>query len=256
MRQANSRARDYRHPGHEEDILSAATFGLIKAVDRFDPDKGPLTTFADHWIRAELNEYVLNNLEPVRTITTKGQRRAFFGLNGQRQAIGADPTKPLTTAQIKKIAKALSSDATLVSERDVRQLDTNRMHGVSVSMSMLIGSHSSDGLEFGETLASPAPSTERQIDGRRELERVVEAFGKLDPRSQYIFEARRMADEGQEKTLHELAAQFNVSAERIRQIEEVADRKLRAAIGLEPKNKRAAAGRSKKSSAAQAALTS
>lgn len=257
MRQASSQARKFYHPGHNDDLLSSAVEGLIKAVDRFDPDKGSrLTYFAAPWINAELNDYVLNQLGTVKTATTKSQRRAFFGVNRQRQAIGADPTKPLTTAQIKEVANALSGGKTIVSEKDVRQLDTHRMHGVYVSMSMPVVSHSSDSLEFGDTLASPAPSIERQIDGYRDLERFVKAFGKLDPRSQCIFEARRMADEGQEKTLQELATQFNLSAERIRQIEEAADRKLRAAIGLEPKNKRAAAGRSKKSSAARAASAS
>ncbi|MCL2020524.1 MAG: RNA polymerase sigma factor RpoH [Betaproteobacteria bacterium] len=208
------------------DLIQEGNIGLMKAVKRFDPARGVrLVSFAIHWIKAEIHEFILKNWRLVKVATTKAQRKLFFNLRSlknkmeQEQGYGE---AHLTQRQITHIAKQLN-----VKPEEVAEMES-RMHGRDLALE---GEDDDDRYAPIDYLADAAYEPV-QVITRREHERLqtegLEAALKvLDPRSRRIIEARWLA-EGEASTLHELAAEFQVSAERIRQIEVKALQKMRA----------------------------
>ncbi len=202
------------------DLIQEGNVGLMKAVRRFDPDRGVrLVSFAIHWIKAEIHEYVLRNWRMVKVATTKAQRKLFFNLRSLKPGGSS-----LTSAQIADVAHQLS-----VSPEEVIEMET-RLSGQDLALES-----SSD----SEDIFAPIAYLE---DHRSEPTRVLEsrtydhlqgdglqaALSALDERSRRIVEERWLSDEP--ATLHELAAEYGVSAERIRQIESRAMQKMRSSL--------------------------
>jgi RNA polymerase sigma-32 factor len=204
------------------DLIQEGNVGLMKAVKRFDPDRGVrLVSFALHWIRAEIHEYVLKNWRLVKVATTKAQRKLFFNLRSLKQSLNA-----LTYEQADTMARELN-----VSRKDVLEMET-RMSGHDVSIDPMVD----DGEEGYSPLAylaspdeNPAQLLEREQTEQLRHTGLVAALENLDERSRHIIKARWLT-EGEASTLHELAAEYGVSAERIRQIEARALQKMRAVI--------------------------
>ena len=204
------------------DLIQEGNVGLMKAVKRFDPDRGVrLVSFALHWIRAEIHEYVLKNWRLVKIATTKAQRKLFFNLRSLKQSLNS-----LTVQEADAMARELN-----VSRKDVLEMET-RLSGHDVSIDPLVD----DGEESYSPLAylaspdeNPAQVLEREQTERLRHTGLVAALENLDERSRHIIKARWLT-EGEAATLHELAAQYGVSAERIRQIEARALQKMRALI--------------------------
>jgi RNA polymerase sigma-32 factor len=206
----------------QADLIQEGNVGLMKAVKRFDPDRGVrLVSFALHWIRAEIHEYVLKNWRLVKVATTKAQRKLFFNLRSLKQSLN---TMSITEADA--MAHELS-----VSRKDVLEMET-RMSGHDVSIDPTVD----DGEESFSPLAylaspdeNPAQLLEREQTEQLRHTGLVAALENLDERSRHIIKARWLT-EGEAATLHELAAEYGVSAERIRQIEARALQKMRAVI--------------------------
>jgi len=204
------------------DLIQEGNVGLMKAVKRFDPDRGVrLVSFALHWIRAEIHEYVLKNWRLVKVATTKPQRKLFFNLRSLKHSL-----KALTTQEADAMARELN-----VSRKDVLEMET-RLSGHDVSIDPMVD----DGEEGYNPLAhlaspdeNPAQLLEREQTERLRHSGLATALENLDERSRRIIEARWLS-EGAAATLHELAAEYGVSAERIRQIEARALQKMRATI--------------------------
>ena len=207
------------------DLIQEGNIGLMKAVKRFDPDRGVrLVSFAMHWIKAEIHEYVLRNWRLVRIATTKAQRKLFFNLRSMKPGAQA-----LSPDEIGDIAERLN-----VREGDVLEMET-RLGGGDITLESQID----DGEETyspSAWLAAPDAQPEQIIEARQhdrlQSEGIEEALSALDPRSRRIIETRwlRDADDGGSLTLHQLADEFGVSAERIRQIETKALQKMRGAL--------------------------
>ncbi|GAB2887478.1 RNA polymerase sigma factor RpoH [Paralcaligenes sp. KSB-10] len=204
------------------DLIQEGNVGLMKAVKRFDPDRGVrLVSFAVHWIKAEIHEYIVRNWRLVKVATTKAQRKLFFNLRKMRP-----DGQTLDTEQVSAIARELNVRPEDVSEMEVR------LSGREMAL---------DGQSDDED--AYAPIAYLSDDGQQEPSRVLErrahdtlhgagltgALDGLDARSRRIVEARWLQDEGG-ATLHELAAEFGVSAERVRQIEAAAFKKMRVAL--------------------------
>lgn len=204
------------------DLIQEGNVGLMKAVKRFDPDRGVrLVSFALHWIRAEIHEYVLKNWRLVKVATTKSQRKLFFNLRSLKQSLNS-----MTLQEADAMARELN-----VSRKDVLEMEM-RMSGHDVSIDPTFD----DGEEGYSPLAylaspdeNPAQLLEREQTERLRHNGLVAALENLDDRSRHIIKARWLT-EGEAATLHELAAQYGVSAERIRQIEARALQKMRAVI--------------------------
>ena len=206
------------------DLIQEGNIGLMKAVKRFDPDQGVrLVSYAIHWIKAEIHEYILKNWRLVKVATTKAQRKLFFNLRSHKESLDA-----MTPTQVDDLAKTLN-----VKREEVIEMET-RMSGHDIALDAPaddeddkfapIAYLSSDAHEPTKTLEA------RQYD-RLQSEGLEAALDKLDPRSRRIVEARWLAnDDGSGATLHELADEFGVSAERIRQIESAALKKMKGAL--------------------------
>ena len=204
------------------DLIQEGNVGLMKAVKRFDPDRGVrLVSFALHWVRAEIHEYVLKNWRLVKVATTKSQRKLFFNLRSLKQSLNA-----LTLKEADAMARDLN-----VSRKDVLEMETRMSgHDISIDPTMDDGEESYSPMAY---LASPdenpAQLLEREQTERVRHEGLSTALENLDERSRHIIKARWLT-EGEASTLHELAAEYGVSAERIRQIEARALQKMRAVI--------------------------
>jgi RNA polymerase sigma-32 factor len=207
----------------QADLIQEGNVGLMKAVRRFDPERGVrLVSFALHWIRAEIHEYVLRNWRLVKVATTKAQRKLFFNLRSMKAGPGA-----LTRKEALAIAKDLG-----VKTEDVYEMET-RLSGQDVALEPQPG-------EEGEALtpiayltdaeAEPAQIVERAETQRNRSEGLHVALAKLDRRSRDVIEARWLRDDDK-ATLQELADQYGVSAERIRQIESKALKTMRGQMG-------------------------
>ena len=206
----------------QADLIQEGNVGLMKAVKRFDPDRGVrLVSFALHWIRAEIHEYVLKNWRLVKVATTKAQRKLFFNLRSLKQSLNT-----MSIMEADAMARELN-----VSRKDVLEMET-RMSGHDVSIDPTVD----DGEESFSPLAylaspdeNPAQLLEREQTEQLRHTGLVAALENLDERSRHIIKARWLT-EGEAATLHELAAEYGVSAERIRQIEARALQKMRAVI--------------------------
>jgi RNA polymerase sigma-32 factor len=200
------------------DLIQEGNIGLMKAVRRFDPKVGVrLVSFAVHWIRAEIHEYVLRNWRLVRVATTKAQRKLFFNLRKAKKHLGWFS---------KEEAEAVAADLG-VTTRDVAEME-QRLSGRDVSFDP----DPQDEESFapatylpGPPNSDPAQSVERDNSETSDHDRLAAALAKLDERSRMILSRRWLADT--KATLHELAAEYGVSAERIRQIEANAIGKLK-----------------------------
>jgi len=206
------------------DLIQEGNIGLMKAVKRFDPDQGVrLVSYAMHWIKAEMHEYILKNWRLVKVATTKAQRKLFFNLRSHKEGLDA-----MTPAQVEDLAKSLN-----VKREEVIEMET-RMSGHDIALDAPsddeddkfapIAYLSSDAQE-------PTRALEAQQYDRLQTEGLETALSKLDARSRRIVEARWLAnDDGSGATLHELADEFGVSAERIRQIESAALKKMKGTL--------------------------
>ncbi|MGE0803009.1 MAG: RNA polymerase sigma factor RpoH [Lautropia sp.] len=226
LRLVVSVARQYLGYGlPHADLIQEGNIGLMKAVKRFDPERGVrLVSFALHWIKAEIHEYILKNWRLVKVATTKAQRKLFFNLRSMKQTTGA-----LSPDAVTDIAERLN-----VREKDVAEMET-RMGGQEVALEP----QSDDGEEdFAPIAYLAAPNSDpteiiasRQHD-RLQSEGIAEALATLDPRSRKIVESRWLRDEddGGTRTLQDLADEYGVSAERIRQIEVKALKRMKDAL--------------------------
>ena len=219
------------------DLIQEGNIGLMKAVKRFDPDQGVrLVSYALHWIKAEIHEYILKNWRTVKVATTKSQRKLFFNMRSMKQGFKDDQDAPthretLTDAQIDVMARELN-----VKREEVIEMET-RMAGGDVVLDPTPGD---DGEEaFGpiaylaDATHEPTAVIESQQRDAMASDGIAAALEQLDPRSRRIVEERwlKVNDDGSGgMTLHELAAEYGVSAERIRQIESAAMKKMKKAL--------------------------
>ncbi|MGN6388615.1 MAG: RNA polymerase sigma factor RpoH [Burkholderiaceae bacterium] len=206
------------------DLIQEGNIGLMKAVKRFDPDQGVrLVSYAMHWIKAEMHEYILKNWRLVKVATTKAQRKLFFNLRSHKTGLDT-----MTPAQVDALAKTLN-----VKREEVIEMET-RLSGRDIALD---APTDDDDEKFAPIAYLSSENSEptrmlesKQFD-RMQSEGLGAALEKLDDRSRRIVEARWLAnDDGSGATLHELADEFGVSAERIRQIEAVALKKMRGSL--------------------------
>jgi RNA polymerase sigma-32 factor len=207
------------------EVVSEGNVGLMQAVKRFEPDKGfRLATYAMWWIKASIQEYILRSWSLVKMGTTANQKKLFFNLRKAKSKISALDEGDLHPDQVKLIAKRLG-----VTDQDV--IDMNRRLGGDASLNAPIRDDGEAG-EWQDWLVDTAPNQEaimaesEEFDHRREA--LNGAIGVLNPRERRIFEARRLAEEPM--TLEDLAAEFGVSRERVRQIEVRAFEKVQSAV--------------------------
>ncbi|WP_153076344.1 RNA polymerase sigma factor RpoH [Paraburkholderia bonniea] len=227
LRLVVSIARNYLGYGlPHADLIQEGNIGLMKAVKRFDPTQNVrLVSYAMHWIKAEIHEYILRNWRMVKVATTKAQRKLFFNLRSHKQGFQA-----FTPDEIANLAKELN-----VKHEEVSEMET-RLSGGDIALEGQVN----DGEEAFAPIAYLADShneptavlAARQRD-KLQSDGISNALGTLDARSRRIIEARwlQVEDDGSGgSTLHELADEFGVSAERIRQIEASAMKKMRGAL--------------------------
>jgi RNA polymerase sigma-32 factor len=201
------------------DLVQEGNVGLMKAVKRYDPEVGVrLVSFAVHWIRAEIHEYVLRNWRMVKIATTKAQRKLFFNLRRMKRNLAW-----LSAAETEAVATELG-----VAPADVREME-QRLSAHDLSYDPVPRDEDEDSMEPAAYLpapdANPAELAEAEESERVGGNQLVEAVQSLDARSRDILQRRWIADS--KTTLHELAAEYGVSAERIRQIETAAIARLR-----------------------------
>ena len=207
------------------DLVQEGNVGLMKAVKRFDPGMGVrLVSFAVHWIKAEMHEYILRNWRIVKVATTKAQRKLFFNLRSKKKGLGW-----MNSSEVTAIADDLGVDETVV-----RQME-GRMASVDTSFD-LSGSDDDDSVGYlapvqylEDHSGDPAEQLEASNWEADSQARLNGAMESLDDRSRDILAQRWLMDE--KATLHQLAAKYSVSAERIRQLEKNAMKKLKLAIG-------------------------
>jgi RNA polymerase sigma-32 factor len=207
------------------DLIQEGNIGLMKAVKRYDRARGVrLVSFAMHWIKAEIHEYILKNWRLVKVATTKAQRKLFFNLRSLKS--GYEGVDTLSGTQAAEVAARLS-----VKQDEVVEMET-RLSGRDLALE----SSPDDGDEafapidyLADSRYEPTRVIEDKAHARLLDSGLHEALSALDPRSRRIIEARWLHD-GEAATLHELAAEFDVSAERIRQIEVKALQKMRGAL--------------------------
>ena len=202
------------------DLIQEGNIGLMKAVKRFDPSHGVrLVSFAMHWIKAEIHEYVLKNWRMVKVATTKAQRKLYFNLRSMNPG-----SETLTPDQVTDVAHLLS-----VKPEEVIEMET-RLSGHDLALET--GNDDEDAFAPIAYLEDSRSEPTRVIESRARdylhNEGLQSALSSLDERSRRIVEARWLSDEA--ATLHELAAEFGVSAERIRQIEAKAMQKMRGSL--------------------------
>jgi RNA polymerase sigma-32 factor len=199
------------------DLIQEGTIGLMKAVKRFDARrKVRLVTFAIHWIRSEINEYVIKNWRIVRTVTTKNQRKLFFNLRSLRDTVGN-----LSEEEANRIALDLN-----VSRDEIVDMNM-RLTGSDVNLI----AETDDEFAPGDWLTDEENMPEKIIEKRSldllQTDGVKNAIEQLDERSRDIILSRWLTDPEEQKTLHDLAKKYNISAERVRQIEVRAMQKMK-----------------------------
>jgi len=206
------------------DLIQEGTIGLMKAIKRFDPTVGVrLVSFAVHWVKAEIHEYIIRNVRAVRAATTKAQRKLFFNLKKEKEA--------------RKLSGWLSQEAVLsvAHDLDVRPEEVRRMEERLSARDMAFDMSVEDGNGVARRYledvdADPAIQIEDWNWRNYSGEGLKVAFQSLDTRSRHILEKRFLAEEENRATLQELAAHYKVSAERIRQLEKNALLKLKKAF--------------------------
>ena len=217
------------------DLIQEGNIGLMKAVKRFDPDRGVrLVSFAMHWIKAEIHEYILKNWRLVKIATTKAQRKLFFNLRSIKAALAQDADSrqgfnTLGAEEVQAVAKKLG-----VKPEEVVEMET-RLTGADVSLEPLTDddedSYAPIAYLAADRSIEPSAILERKEYDRLQDEGLSSALASLDERSRTIVQRRWLVADGEETaTLHELAAVYGVSAERIRQIEVKAMQKMKGKL--------------------------
>lgn len=204
------------------DLIQEGNIGLMKSVKRFDPDMDVrLVSFAVHWIRAEIHEYILRNWRIVKIATTKAQRKLFFNLRGSKKRLGW-----LNKDEVSSVADDLG-----VKPEEVMEMES-RLSGQDIGFDLTAGDDEDNIVSpvayLTHDSADPAESLEEENWSAFNANRLASALSELDDRSVDILRQRWLSDK--KSTLHELAAQYNVSAERIRQLEKNALKKLKASM--------------------------
>ena len=218
LRLVASVARGYLGYGlPHADLIQEGNIGLMKAVKRFDPDRGVrLVSFALHWIKAEIHEYILRNWRLVKVATTKAQRKLFFNLRSMKRGLA-----PMNQDDVSRIAAELR-----VKPEEVTEMET-RMSGQEIAFE---SDDEEDAYAPAQYLADPGAEPSQVLEAdeseRLQAEGLRNALAALDARSRRIVEARWLTEKDS-STLHDLAAEFKVSAERIRQIEAKAMARMR-----------------------------
>ena len=205
------------------DLIQEGNIGLLKAIQRFDPTIGVrLVSFAVHWIRAEIHEFIIKNWRIVKIATTKAQRKLFFSLRSSKKRLGW-----MNQREVEEIAKQLG-----VKPKEVLEMD-KRMGQPEMSIDPIPDAH--DEAPYSpiaylkdEREIDPAEHFEELQTGLYNQKKLNNALNNLDGRSLAILRARWLSDK--KATLHELAAEYKISAERVRQIESLALQRLRKAI--------------------------
>ena len=224
LRLVASIARGYAGYGlPQADLIQEGNIGLMKAVKRFDPTRGVrLVSFAMHWIKAEMHEYIVRNWRLVKVATTKAQRKLFFNLRSMKTGAGS-----LQPDEVAHIARELR-----VKPEEVLEMES-RLGGHEISLE---GSTDDDGEESFSPIAyledeHPEPSEMLSAIEQEHLQTtgLADALASLDERSRRSVEARWLTQDNS-STFHDLAAEFGVSAERIRQIEQKAMEKMKVAL--------------------------
>jgi RNA polymerase sigma-32 factor len=222
------------------DLIQEGNVGLMKAVKRYDPDQGVrLVSYAMHWIKAEIHEYVLRNWRMVKVATTKAQRKLFFNLRSMKHSMKEDQSddmshrNSLTEAQLDHVATTLN-----VKREEVLEMET-RMSGGDVALEPQTDDHGDGGESYApiaylaDESQEPTRVLETQARNALASDGINQALEALDERSRRIVQERWLNvndDNTGGMTLHELAAEYGVSAERIRQIEVAAMKKMRKAL--------------------------
>ncbi|OOF86206.1 RNA polymerase sigma factor RpoH [Rodentibacter ratti] len=218
-------ARGYSGYGlPQADLIQEGNIGLMKAVKRFNPEVGVrLVSFAVHWIKAEIHEYVLRNWRIVKVATTKAQRKLFFNLRKTKQRLGW-----FNENEVDMVANELG-----VSKEDVIEMES-RMTGADVGFDLPTNDSEAEtyspSLYLEDKSSNFAAELENENFESQAAEQLSHALQSLDERSQDIIKARWLDDN--KATLHDLAAKYNVSAERIRQLEANALKKLKSAVSF------------------------
>jgi RNA polymerase sigma-32 factor len=224
LRLVASIARGYSGYGlPQADLIQEGNIGLMKAVKRFDPSRGVrLVSFAMHWIKAEMHEYIVRNWRLVKIATTKAQRKLFFNLRSMKTGAGS-----LQPDEVAHIARELK-----VKPEEVLEMES-RLGGHEISLE---GNHDDDSEDTFSPIAyledqQPEPSEMLSAIEQEHLQTtgLANALASLDERSRRIVEARWLS-QGDSSTLHDLADEFGVSAERIRQIEQKAMQKMKEVL--------------------------
>jgi len=228
LRLVVSTARGYLGYGlPHADLIQEGTIGLMKAVKRFDPDRNVrLVSFAIHWIKAEIHEYILRNWRLVKLATTKAQRKLFFNLRSMKSGLA-----PMTVGEVKHVADELRVKPEEVVEMEMR------LAGQEVGFEPDQDddeSYAPVHYLAADRDAEPLAQLEAKESEEGRGARLEEALRALDPRSRRIVETRWLREKDA-LTLHDLAAEFKVSAERIRQIEAKALAKMKKALLAEPR---------------------
>jgi RNA polymerase sigma-32 factor len=204
------------------DLIQEGSIGLMKAVKRFDPERNVrLVSFAIHWIKAEIHEYILRNWRLVKLATTKAQRKLFFNLRSMKSGLA-----PMTQKDVNRVARELR-----VKPEEVVEMET-RLSGQDIAFEADADdeeSYAPANYLAAEAAAEPLSQLEAKEDETLRSEGLDEALKSLDARSRRIIETRWLREKDA-LTLHDLAAEFKVSAERIRQIEAKALEKMRKAL--------------------------
>ena len=215
-------ARGYNGYGLQlADLIQEGNIGLMKAVKRFDPDAGVrLVSYAVHWVRAEMHEFILRNWRIVKVATTKAQRKLFFNLRSKKQRLGW-----MNQEEVNGIAEDLGVKPEVVLEME------SRLSGHDIGFDLTAADDDEDSHHFApaayltDESNDPALTVEQNEWKSTNTSNLIDALKTLDERSRIILEERWLSDD--KSTLHELAARFDISAERIRQLEKNAIGKLK-----------------------------
>jgi RNA polymerase sigma-32 factor len=220
------------------DLIQEGNVGLMKAVKRFDPNQGVrLVSYAMHWIKAEIHEYILKNWRLVKVATTKAQRKLFFNLRSMKAELkgeaadGDTHRSTLSPAEVARVARTLN-----VKPDEVQEMET-RLAGGDIALEPQVDDNDDTAFAPIAYLADDSNEPTRVIEAKRRDalagDGIALALDALDARSRRIVEERWLNvndDSSGGMTLHELAAEYGVSAERIRQIEVAAMKKMRKAL--------------------------
>ena len=217
-------ARGYSGYGlPQADLIQEGNVGLMKAVRKFNPEVGVrLISFAVHWIKSEMHEYIIKNWKIVKVATTKAQRKLFFNLRSQKKELNW-----LTDEEIKTISNELGVDEKSVKEMESRLSSSDMSFDPPTEASDDEASFTPSGFLADET-KDPADLIEKENSEEHSHELLHKALSALDPRSKEILIDRWLQD--QKLTLHELADKYGVSADRIRQIEKAAMEKVKSYV--------------------------